>query len=937
VGYFKIRLARIRSNEYLCAALILGAIVALTYGDVVFLGNSLSPATYNAGATALGPYGYDGRRIAELPVIDPMAAGQQMWPLRRLVAQYLFTGKAPLWNPYLAGGTPLAADTILSAYAPTIVLDLLPNELWDLRVLTRFWLAGWFTYVLLRDLKLRRPSALTGAVLYMLSGSFTWYSTHDWIDIPMLTPLVLFSVGKLAEKPRPRHICLAGVTFALCVLGAHIESVILQFTLVVLYFAFQVWRSSRKETRQSLLALASSSLLGFGLSAFFLLPVFEYLANSSMSHVGGEGLFAIPALAGITSFVPYFLGGIGSYWRNPSVRATGFWGLLGGYVGISCLFLSVIAILSPTRESYDKRSKQIPLFFFVIGVMTLLKSYGVPPVNWVGYLPLFDRIIFPRYLGSIWTLSFAITGAFGIEALILKVTDRRTIVAGFFVALLTILSLASLSAPYVSPIWSALFSNLFHRLDVPFSTANQAVRALYSVAGGLLQASVFLLAVALISNKILNGRYSVYLMFLVVVLEMSSYVPLGLHPLWQAVRSLVVLSSVVLIVVLILQPITGSETGILRKISRSFSKDTVIGRTHLLLAIVLCTVTMQSLIGGLAPMGLPRQYDQFKEAPYIAFLRQNAKYHRVYSFDGVLPPDFCGVFGLYTVGIMSAFNVKSFGSFVLNNLDSGAAGNALVSNQWPARRNPDAPDPVQELARNIRFYDLLGVKYVLAVTTDPNSALQVVEADSTISLTHFKLVYTDETAKVYENPTVLPRAFVVHRFRIASSFEQAQEMIRSLGFDLREWVVLDASPSESEVKALERGPMKDDSTAEIVCYEPDKVVIRARVEHSGFLVLTDTFYLGWNAYVDGRPTRIYQADGLVRAVYLGEGEHLAEFIYSPESFKIGLSITMISIVSLLALAMTDKLRSRIKKIARTNTMMKNIALYIVLPHRPTRC
>jgi hypothetical protein len=363
----------------------------------------------------------------------------------------------------------------------------------------------------------------------------------------------------------------------------------------------------------------------------------------------------------------------------------------------------------------------------------------------------------------------------------------------------------------------------------------------------------------------------------------------------------------------------GSETRILRKISRSFSKDTVIGRTYLLLAIVLWTVTMQSLIGGLAPMGLPRRYDQFKEAPYIAFLRQSARYHRVYSFDGVLPPDFCGVFGLHSVGVMSAFNVRWFGSFVLNNLDSGVAGNMFVSNQW--YRNPGAPDPVQELQRNIRFYDLLGVKYIVADTTDPNSVLQMhsdrnsVNGTMTLAIspTHFRLVYADEVAKVYENPTAFPRVFVVHRFQTASSFEEAQNIIRNLDFNLGECVVLDASPSKSEVKALERAPMKDDSTAEIVCYEPDKVVIRARAEHSGLLVLTDTFYPGWNAYVDGRQTRIYQADGLVRAVYLDEGEYTVEFVYSPESFKIGLAITMVSVAAVLTLATKDKLKSRIKK------------------------
>jgi len=177
-----------------------------------------------------------------------------------------------------------------------------------------------------------------------------------------------------------------------------------------------------------------------------------------------------------------------------------------------------------------------------------------------------------------------------------------------------------------------------------------------------------------------------------------------------------------------------------------------------------------------------------------------------------------------------------------------------------------------------------------------------------ISSNHFRLVYTDEIARIYENPSVYPRAFIVHRFRTASSLEEAQDIIKNPNFNLKGEVVLDASLLESEVKALEQTPIADSSTTEITRYEPDGVVINAYTEHPGLLVLTDTFYPGWSAYVDGEPTRIYQADGLVRAVYLGEGEHTVEFIYFPESFKTGLTISVISAIILIMLLVIDRFK-----------------------------
>jgi uncharacterized membrane protein YfhO len=131
--------------------------------------------------------------------------------------------------------------------------------------------------------------------------------------------------------------------------------------------------------------------------------------------------------------------------------------------------------------------------------------------------------------------------------------------------------------------------------------------------------------------------------------------------------------------------------------------------------------------------------------------------------------------------------------------------------------------------------------------------------------------------------------------------------------NLRNEVVLNIGPSERESKALKEAPRTDGSTAEILRYESDEIVISAYAEHAGMLVLTDTFYPGWSAYVDGKLTRIFQADGLVRALYLDEGEHVVEFNYFPDSFRIGLEITIVSVVGLLVLFVADKLKLEVRR------------------------
>jgi len=77
--------------------------------------------------------------------------------------------------------------------------------------------------------------------------------------------------------------------------------------------------------------------------------------------------------------------------------------------------------------------------------------------------------------------------------------------------------------------------------------------------------------------------------------------------------------------------------------------------------------------------------------------------------------------------------------------------------------------------------------------------------------------------------------------------------------------------------------------ARLVADEPARVIVDT--EGGGWLLLTDAFYPGWQAWVDGTPARIYQADYVLRAVPLGPGPHRVEFRYQPASFRTGLWVS----------------------------------------------
>jgi uncharacterized membrane protein YfhO len=79
----------------------------------------------------------------------------------------------------------------------------------------------------------------------------------------------------------------------------------------------------------------------------------------------------------------------------------------------------------------------------------------------------------------------------------------------------------------------------------------------------------------------------------------------------------------------------------------------------------------------------------------------------------------------------------------------------------------------------------------------------------------------------------------------------------------------------------------------------NRVVLVTDLDAPGLLVLSEVYYPGWKAYVDGRETKVLRANYVMRAVALPRGKHIVEFRYDPLSFRIGAVITVLSFAGLL--------------------------------------
>jgi uncharacterized membrane protein YfhO len=182
--------------------------------------------------------------------------------------------------------------------------------------------------------------------------------------------------------------------------------------------------------------------------------------------------------------------------------------------------------------------------------------------------------------------------------------------------------------------------------------------------------------------------------------------------------------------------------------------------------------------------------------------------------------------------------------------------------------------------------NLLNVKYLI-------SSFSLEDKD-------FKLV-KDGKVKLYENRGVLPRAYTVPTVRVLKDDEEVLKVIEKVDFNPGESVLI----TQGEYEKVENGFNKENGLipnnfkgkAKILKYSPNEVEIETNRNDSGFLVLADNFYPGWEVYVNGREATVLRVNYNLRGVAVPRGNNRVTFTFDPISFRIGASLTLITLLT----------------------------------------
>lgn len=152
---------------------------------------------------------------------------------------------------------------------------------------------------------------------------------------------------------------------------------------------------------------------------------------------------------------------------------------------------------------------------------------------------------------------------------------------------------------------------------------------------------------------------------------------------------------------------------------------------------------------------------------------------------------------------------------------------------------------------------------------------------------------------VHQNHAALPRAFTMERVVAAGEDEQLRALVSG---DLRQAVFLDPGSASSVARA---GPGTDPArsfedlqrlnpVSMIELNDPNRVLVHIKVTVPAMLVVTEVWYPGWEAFVDGRRTELYRVNYCQRGVWLTQGTHKVELCFAPRAWRAGLWVLAVT-------------------------------------------
>lgn len=364
-------------------------------------------------------------------------------------------GELPSWWPSYYMGLPL--NIALGRYYPINFMFLFSynDSLFTLYFAIHMLIAGIFTYLFAKKLKLENFPSLIAGIIYMFSGTLIARLGMGHVPhaaVISILPLVLYQSERWTQNKNIIQSTLLGASLALAILAGHPQYFIYLSYFVLAYLLFRNI-DCKKAVKENIIQTSKSLALFFliaifasGLSAVYLIQAGSSISGDARLSGSSEDAYEY---ATTHSLAPYQLLGL----FMPDIMGNGLRGTYFGppdygtnyiYLGILPLILAVLGIIF--------RKNSLKQFFFWSGLTALIFSFGK--------YTLFFRLFYllpgmgisrvPSRMMMVFSFCIAILAAYGAEFILSKEATKEKKFFGNSSKTLLVIGLVSLISSLIT-------------------------------------------------------------------------------------------------------------------------------------------------------------------------------------------------------------------------------------------------------------------------------------------------------------------------------------------------------------------------------------------------------------------------------------------------------------------------------------------------------
>ena len=764
---------------------------------------------------------------------DAQAPAALATPLKQSFEQ----GELPQWMPYIFGGMPSLSSLVYHpfSYFPDTALEYVGRLIPVRRMLVfalHYVLAGLGVFLFLKRRGANFIPSLFGGIAFMLTPymiTMTIFGHGSQMMTAAYIPLALWAMDRLFEKFSLLNLGLSGLFVGLMLQRGHVQVAFYGLLLLGFFVLYQIFMAVRRKESARVVPVFGGFLatlvLGFALAAILFLPLQEYTPYSirGSASVLAEQQGASDTGVGFDYATQWsFAPGEMMTFLVPSFYGFGgvtYWGNMPftDYPNYMGLLVLALAIVALV--------KRVPLsgFFGIAIALALLLSFGHNFASFYrlfyDYFPYFNKFRVPVMILVLVQCLVAILAGLGLQALFSSSKKENK-------------------------------TREDHEHEA--QTARRLWLALASVFG-------LALLLTLAQGPFFSFMQGVY---------PDRYEPATQQQLDQ-MRFDKLLADLWIVTLI-------ACTG-LALLALYYSKK--ISATSATVIITLVTLLDLWIVDkkiGEAPSPERNLSAILQPDAVTNFLKSDASTFRVLPVAELFNENRWAAQEVQSVGGYHAAKPRRYQDLMeATNLQNGLVQTYFrqVNQGGRAALQPLPLEAVPPESRRAyqRLLDLLNAKYILSryPLPEPSWVLR-----QTFAAEQSQLF-------IYENTTVLPRAYLVGNYEVSANDLDALTRMRTADFDPHTTALLDEAPA---VK-----PEHDASaSAALQKYSPHEIAVETQSVSPQILVVSDNYYpIGWQAYVDDALVKTLRANYAFRGVEVPAGKHRVALRYASSAYTAG--------------------------------------------------